>query len=109
MLVRRRYFDLWFTIIKKIVDYKGNTKDTSMPDGSAQKLLDVERLKSIGWIHSTIQDFIKLMKHFARLWFQFDKRLMKINDKKILKNLLINMLNRIIKKMILQASIGIPN
>tara|TARA_B100000242_G_C43040330_1_gene485289 strand:+ start:1110 stop:2111 length:1002 start_codon:yes stop_codon:yes gene_type:complete len=46
-------YDLAY-LIKKIVDYKGNIVwDTSMPDGSAQKLLDVERLKSIGWIHPT--------------------------------------------------------
>ena len=40
-------------IIKKIVGYEGNIIwDTSMPDGSPQKLLDVQRLNNLGWKHS---------------------------------------------------------
>tara|TARA_B100000886_G_scaffold307078_1_gene239874 strand:+ start:24384 stop:25385 length:1002 start_codon:yes stop_codon:yes gene_type:complete len=46
-------YDLAY-LIKKIVGYQGKIIwDKSMPDGSNQKLLDVERLKDIGWIHST--------------------------------------------------------
>ena len=48
-------------LIKEIVGYKGKIVwDTSMPDGSNQKILNVERLKSIGWTHSTkLEDGLK--------------------------------------------------
>jgi GDP-L-fucose synthase len=37
-------------IIKKIVGYKGEIKfDTSKPDGTPRKLLDVSKIKSLGW------------------------------------------------------------
>ncbi len=40
--------------IKKIVGYEGEILwDTSMPDGSPKKLLNIERLKKLGWEHST--------------------------------------------------------
>jgi GDP-L-fucose synthase len=36
--------------IAKIVEYNGKIKfDTSQPDGTPQKLLDVSRLKNLGW------------------------------------------------------------
>jgi len=37
-------------MIKSIVDYKGELKwDTEKPDGTPRKLLDVSRLKALGW------------------------------------------------------------
>jgi len=37
-------------IISNIIGYKGNvTYNTSMPDGTPQKLLDISRIKSLGW------------------------------------------------------------
>ncbi len=56
-------------IIKKVVAYKGDLiYDTSKPDGTMQKLLDVSRIEKIGWTHSidlnvglenTYYDFVK--------------------------------------------------
>jgi len=40
-------------IIKEIVGYEGQIKwDTSKPDGTPRKLLDVSRLHAMGWKHS---------------------------------------------------------
>lgn len=40
-------------MIKEIVGYKGKLVfDTSMPDGTFQKLLDVSKLNTLGWQHS---------------------------------------------------------
>jgi GDP-L-fucose synthase len=37
-------------VVKAIVDFKGEiTFDSSQPDGTPRKLLDVSRLKSLGW------------------------------------------------------------
>ena len=37
-------------IIKEIIDYKGNIKfDTDKPDGTPQKLLNSNKIKSLGW------------------------------------------------------------
>lgn len=37
-------------LIKKVTGFKGKIiKDTSMPDGTPQKLLDVSKLKKLGW------------------------------------------------------------
>ncbi len=42
------------SLIQKIVKYEGAIKyDTSKPDGSPKKLLDVSRLKSLGWQSKT--------------------------------------------------------
>jgi len=39
-------------LIKEIVGYEGELKfDTSKPDGTPRKLLDVSRLHSLGWKH----------------------------------------------------------
>ena len=41
-------------MIKKIVGYNGEVKyDTSKPDGTPRKLLDVSRLHNLGWKHKT--------------------------------------------------------
>ena len=41
-------------IIKKIVSYKGKIKfDPSFPDGSPRKLLDISKVKKMGWINKT--------------------------------------------------------
>ena len=40
--------------IREVVDYTGNISfDTSKPDGTARKLLDVTRLSNLGWNHET--------------------------------------------------------
>jgi GDP-L-fucose synthase len=37
-------------VVKAIVDFKGEiTFDSSQPDGTPRKLLEVSRLKSLGW------------------------------------------------------------
>lgn len=56
-------------LIKQIVGYQGNLVfDTSKPDGTPRKLLDVSKLHSMGWRHKTslekgiriaYQDFLK--------------------------------------------------
>ena len=48
-------------LIKKIVGYEGKiVYDTSKPDGTPRKLLDVTRLHELGWKHSTnLEDGIK--------------------------------------------------
>lgn len=49
------------SIIKKVVDYKGEiVHDTTKPDGTPRKLLDVSLLHSLGWKHKTsLEDGIK--------------------------------------------------
>jgi GDP-L-fucose synthase len=40
-------------LIKKITGYEGELKfDTSKPDGTPRKLLDVSRLHNLGWKHN---------------------------------------------------------
>jgi GDP-L-fucose synthase len=48
-------------IIKNVVDYKGEiVHDTTKPDGTPRKLLDVSLLHSLGWKHKTsLEDGIK--------------------------------------------------
>jgi GDP-L-fucose synthase len=48
-------------IIKEIVEFKGSIKyDTSKPDGTPRKLMDVSRLKELGWkARITLKDGIK--------------------------------------------------
>jgi len=60
-------------LVAGVVGYKGNLAfDTSKPDGTPQKLLDVSRLTSLGWqrkiglregIASTYQDFLSSGKY----------------------------------------------
>ena len=39
-------------LVKKIVDYNGELKfDTTKPDGTPRKLMDVNKLHSLGWKH----------------------------------------------------------
>jgi GDP-L-fucose synthase len=41
-------------IIKKVIGFGGNVKyDTSKPDGTPRKLMDVSRLHELGWKHKT--------------------------------------------------------
>jgi len=48
--------------IKQIVGFKGEINwDTSKPDGTPQKLLDVEKLHKIGWKNKySLEDGIKI-------------------------------------------------
>jgi len=40
-------------VIKKVVGFKGDVVfDTSKPDGTPQKLLDISKIKSMGWLPS---------------------------------------------------------
>ena len=44
-------------VIANIVSYKGDIRyDSSKPDGMLKKLLDISRLKALGWQHSTSLD-----------------------------------------------------
>jgi len=49
-------------LVKKVVDYKGEIRlDTSKPDGTPRKLMDVSKLHSKGWKHKIeLEDGIKL-------------------------------------------------
>jgi GDP-L-fucose synthase len=61
-------------LIKEVVGYKGNiTFDTSKPDGTPRKLMDVSKLHNLGWKHTVelkegirlaYQDFLD--NHFVR-------------------------------------------
>ncbi|MEO8711854.1 MAG: GDP-L-fucose synthase [Parafilimonas sp.] len=52
-------------LIKSVVGYEGEIKfDTSKPDGTPKKLLDVSKLHSLGWKHATtIEDGINSAYH----------------------------------------------
>lgn len=49
-------------IVKDVVGYEGNlTFDTTKPDGTPRKLLDVSKLEGLGWkYHTELEDGIKL-------------------------------------------------
>lgn len=49
-------------LVKKVVGYEGEiTQDTSKPDGTPRKLLDVSKLNNSGWSYKTeLEDGIKL-------------------------------------------------
>lgn len=50
------------SLVKKVVSYEGNiTYDTSKPDGTPRKLLDVTKLGNMGWSYNTeLEEGIKL-------------------------------------------------
>ncbi len=50
-------------LIKKIVGYEGKiVYDTTKPDGTPRKLLDVTRLHELGWKHKTsLEEGIRMM------------------------------------------------
>jgi GDP-L-fucose synthase len=50
-------------LVKKIVDFKGELKfDTSKPDGTPRKLMDVSYLHSLGWKHKIdLEEGIRLV------------------------------------------------
>ena len=49
-------------IVAKIVGYKGNISwDTSKPNGTPQKLLDITKAKKLGWTYKTeLEEGIRL-------------------------------------------------
>lgn len=49
-------------LVAKVIGYTGEIKwDTNMPDGTPRKLLDVTKLKELGWTYTTeLEDGIKL-------------------------------------------------
>lgn len=49
-------------LVKKVIGFKGNiTFDTTKPDGTPRKLLDVSKLEKLGWKYKTeLEDGIKL-------------------------------------------------
>lgn len=49
-------------LVKKVVGFKGNIAfDTTKPDGTPRKLLDVSKLEKLGWKYKTeLEDGIKL-------------------------------------------------
>jgi len=48
--------------VKKIIGYEGNVDfDTTKPDGTPRKLMDVSKLHNIGWKHhTTLEEGIEL-------------------------------------------------
>jgi GDP-L-fucose synthase len=58
-------------LIKEELNYNGNViYDSSKPDGTPRKLLDVSKLHDMGWVHKTnLKEGIKLTyKHFLKLY-----------------------------------------
>lgn len=55
-------------LVKKVVGFKGNiTFDTTKPDGTPRKLLDVSKLEKLGWKYKTeLEDGIKLKSEAKR-------------------------------------------
>ena len=54
-------------LIRDVISYKGEiTYDTSKPDGTPRKLLDVSRLKSLGWKPKT-----GLKKGIEKLYYYY--------------------------------------
>ena len=52
-------------LVKKVVGYEGKIEyDTSKPDGTPRKLLDVSKLESLGWkYHTELEEGIALAYH----------------------------------------------
>ena len=61
-------------LIKKITGYEGNlTFDSSKPDGTPRKLMDVSRLNSLGWKHTIqLEEGIKSVYEGIKDRFDFD-------------------------------------
>jgi len=59
-------------LIKKVVGFEGGiTNDTTKPDGTPRKLLDVSRLHSLGWKHKTpLENGVKMTYE----WFLENKK-----------------------------------
>lgn len=59
-------------LIKKVVGFEGEiTNDTTKPDGTPRKLLDVSRLHSLGWKHKTpLENGVKMTYD----WFLENKK-----------------------------------
>lgn len=55
-------------MIKKVVGYEGEINfDTSKPDGTLRKLMDISRLHNMGWEHKTsLDEGLKLAYHFFK-------------------------------------------
>ena len=55
-------------LVVKAVDFKGTVEfDTSKPDGTPRKLIDVEKLHSLGWTHKVeIEDGVKKLFEWYR-------------------------------------------
>jgi GDP-L-fucose synthase len=59
-------------MIKEIVGYQGEIKwDTTKPDGTPRKLLNVDKLHNLGWQHSvSLQEGIKTTYQ----WYEQNKK-----------------------------------
>jgi GDP-L-fucose synthase len=58
-------------IIKKVVGYEGEiVNDTTKPDGTPRKLLDVTRLHNLGWKHK-----VELEKGIRRVYEWYTSKL----------------------------------
>ena len=59
-------------LIKKVVGFKGEiANDTTKPDGTPRKLLDVSKLHSLGWKHkTTLEDGVRMTYE----WFLNNKK-----------------------------------
>jgi len=56
-------------MIKEIIDYRGNIEwDSSLPDGTSQKLMDGSRIRSLGW-----KDTISLKDGIAGVYRDYTK------------------------------------
>lgn len=62
-------------LVKKIVNYSGELKfDTSKPDGTPRKLMDVSKLHSFGWTHKIdLEEGIKSVYEEAKHHFKVEK------------------------------------
>ena len=90
-------------LIKDIIGYQGEIKfDTSKPDGTPRKLMDVSKLHSKGWKHKIeLAEGIKLayqdfLSHTAK-WFRtnfnyYNNRIMTSNQRRLRVVLLLSQL-----------------
>ena len=61
-------------LVKKIVNYEGELKfDSSKPDGTPRKLMDVSKLHSLGWKHKiNLEEGIKSVYKVAKDFFNLE-------------------------------------